>query len=129
MIEIINDKNYNTEDNKGLPEDLYFCEYHNINKSSVEEALSFCSGVYFHPSSIGMHQTFLHIKEEEKEIIETHISKLREVEYKYLNLNLSVNKNPNENIDFSNIIKNAYIYKFYNYNYYYNYINYIFYSI
>jgi len=117
MIEIINDKKYNTEDNKALPEDLYFCEYHNINKSSVEEALSFCSGGYFHPSSVGMHQTFLHIKEEEKQIIETHISKLREVEYKYLNL--SVNKNPDENIDFSNIIKNAYIYKFYNYYYIY----------
>ena len=25
MIEIINDKNYNTEDNKALLEDLYFC--------------------------------------------------------------------------------------------------------
>ena len=120
MIEIINDKNYNTQENKALPEDLYFCEYHTINKSSVEEALNFCSGGYFHPSSVGMHQTFLHIKEEEKKIIETHIPKLRELEYKYLNLQCY--KNPDENIHFSDIIKNAYIYKFYNYNY-------IFYSI
>lgn len=122
MIEIINDIKYNTEENKKLPEDLYFCEYPNIKKSSVEEALNFCSGGYFHPISVGMHQTFLHIKEEEKQIIQSHIPKLRELEYKYLNL--PVYNNPDENIDFSKIIKNAHIYNFYNYNYNYNYIIY-----
>ena len=100
MIEIIKDNIYYLK-NKDLPEDLYFCDYHSINKASLNEALAFCSGMLFHPASVGMHQTFKCINEEQKQIIEKHIPKLRELEYKYLNLPRY--ENIDENIEIANI--------------------------
>lgn len=92
MIEIINDYNYYYKNND-LPEDVYFCNYHSINKAPVEEALSFCSGAYFHPFSVGMHQTFKYITEEQLQIIEKHIPKIRKVVYKYDLISLMIYNN------------------------------------
>lgn len=88
MLEIINNIDYYNKNND-LPEDVFFCDYHSINKAPVDEALLFCSGGYFHPYSVGMHQTFRYITEEQMQIIEKHIPKIRELGYKYENIKIN----------------------------------------
>jgi len=115
MIEIVNDINYNNENNRKLPEDLFFCEYHNIYKAPYHIALEFCSGVYFHPNSIGIHKTFDFITEDEINIIQLHIPKIKDVMYKYRSLQSFTSPN---DVSVDNITKNAYVYN-YNNNYIY----------
>jgi len=119
MLQIINDINYNNEENKKLPEDLFFCQYPNINKPSYEIALNFCSGMFFSSSPVAMHQTFRYINENEKNILSLQFSKFKEVEEKYNNLQRFLNNNNNIDIDIDLIMKNPLIYNNYNYyNYY-----------
>jgi hypothetical protein len=117
MIEIVNDINYNNENNRKLPEDLFFCEYPFINKAPSNVALKFCSGLYFHPESIGMHRTFDFITQEQLNTIETHFPLIRIVEYKYKNLPRFTSKNDDIiKININSIIKSAVVYH-YNYDY------------
>jgi hypothetical protein len=95
MLKIINDVNY-YNNNKYLPEDVFFYSHPIIKKASLIEANEFCSGMIFSENPVGMHQTFNFISEEEKNILQKHFPKMKELEYKYLNL--PVWKEPN-NID------------------------------
>lgn len=123
MIEIVNDINYNNENNRKLPEDLFFCEYPNIYKPTSDIAVHFCSGVFFHPESIGMHKTFDFITEEQLNIIETHFPLVKTLEYKYKNLPRFNSENDDIiKIKLNSIIKSAVVY---NYSYFYNYSYYL----
>jgi hypothetical protein len=95
MLKIINDVNYYNKNNH-LPEDVFFYSYPNINKSTIYEANEFCSGMTFSENPVGIHQTFNFISEKEKNILEKHFPKIKELEYKYLNLPICKESN---NID------------------------------
>ena len=127
MIEIVNDINYNNENNRKLPEDLFFCEYPFINKAPSDIALHFCSGVFFHSESIGMHKTFDFITEEQLNVLETHFPLIRVIEYKYKNLPRFTSENDHIiKINLDSIIKSAVLY---NYDFYYDYYYYFIISI
>jgi hypothetical protein len=119
MIEIVSDINYNNENNRKLPEDLFFCEYPFINKPSYNIALQFCSGVFFHPESVGIHRTFDFITQEQLNILETHFPLIRIIEYKYKNLPRFTSENDDIiKINIDTIIKSAVVYNYYSYYFY-----------
>jgi hypothetical protein len=103
MLKIINDINYYNQNNH-QPEDVFFFDHPNIKKASIIEANEFCSGMVFSENPVGIHQTFNFITEDQKDILEKHFPKIRELEYKYLNLPIW-NEPNNINLIFNNVKK------------------------